>query len=147
MNKTKGKIIGKFYAITYDNQIYEFNINENSLIYCDKISKENGITLLIINPNFKACIEKNNVISCDMIAKENNNQTTNHFIGCYLIENNLLEELIRKKRIIYTTKIGKLYGLNLEYADDKREQNNTLKRIKRINNQTNLKLTHSILIK
>jgi len=134
MNHNKEEVIGKFYAYAYNKQKYEFFVKNNDLIYCNQISKDKGITRFIIKPNFWAFIEDNDYITCDMLARKKDNKIGNQYlIHSYIIPNDLLEYLILRGMISYSTDMAYLYKLNPKYASDKWEKTRAFKKVKRKN--------------
>lgn len=106
---TKAKIIGKFYAFTFDNQVLEFIVKDNHLMYCDTLSKELGITKLIIKPNFEVYFENRQAITLRSFPHEGNK---NNLIGHYMISSELQEYLKENSLIEYTEEMAHFYNLD-----------------------------------
>lgn len=109
MNKVKSKeiIIGKFYMITYDNQVLEFAVKSNNLMYCDAISKEESITKLVVKPNFEVKLESGKILT---YSKESSP------VGHFHIMPNLMEYLTYQQLVEYNLDMADLYGFSPEYA-------------------------------
>lgn len=111
MNKTRKQegIIGKFFMFTYDNQILEFVIKNNHLLYCETISKDQGITKLVINSNLEAHLENGERLLYDKESLS---------VGHYLIDPSLMEYLAYYQLIEYNMEMAHVYGFCPEYASD-----------------------------
>jgi len=116
--------VGFFFAITYDNQVYRFIVNNNGTMYCNDLLENKAITKLIIKPNFE-------IIHEDGIS--NYRELTNQYkdaknlIGSYCMTKELNEYLIEENLISYSTDMAYLYDLNPSYARDANEQSRAFK--------------------
>lgn len=122
------KIIGKFFALTYDNQILEFIVKDNGLIYCDFISKKFGIKKLYLKPNFEFTLENDVILSYDTILRSKEQRKS--LIGSYHIDTDLAQYLILNRFISYSYDMAELYGFNPNYASDKSHKARAFKHVK-----------------
>lgn len=122
------KIIGKFFALTYDNKIIEFVVKDNGLMYCDFLSKNFGIKKLYLKPNFEFTLENNVILSYDTILRSKGQGKS--LIGSYHIDTDLAEYLALNRFISYSYDMAELYGLNPNYASDKNHKTRAFKHVK-----------------
>lgn len=126
------KVIGVFYAITYNNETYEFIVKNNGLIYSKQIENNKPINKLLIKPNFWVYFEDGGYTSCDTLARQNGTKNNNnHLIKRLKITKDLLDYLVLTNLIFYSTDMAYLYGLNSNYAYDKNKKTRAFKKLKR----------------
>ncbi|MBQ8681927.1 MAG: hypothetical protein IJ509_03345 [Bacilli bacterium] len=115
--------LGRFFAISFDGQVYEFIVKNNGMMYCDNIVKDIGIKKLFIEPNFCAVLEDDNgCVTSKSLANANGREI--YLIKEFDIFPDLVEFLASKDAISYSTNIADLYGLNSEYAWDGQKEVN-----------------------
>ena len=126
----KSNYANKFYAIGFNNQIYEFELGEDNLLYCD-IVKNKAIRKLYIKPNFEIFFKDGGYLTCEGLARTRNQKDTSYLIGHFHIKDELLEYLVGENLISYSTEMAYLYGLTPLFARDAKEKTRAFKRVKR----------------
>lgn len=121
-------IKGRFNAVTFDDQVYEFVVDNEGYIYCDAIVKDRAIKRLIMKPNFEAIFVNGGWISCDCLARMNGGRKS--LIKSFNISPQLVRDLALNWNIIYSTDMACLYELDPEYAYDKDYQTRAFKYVK-----------------
>ncbi len=148
------KEVGRFKAVTFDGEIFEFIVCENGI--CCKNLHDGTILFekLTLKPSFtfsKAHYTpshqktkysnssetkegrderwRDNPSSLDSYIRGNYLEKT--LICQYLIDDELLEYLIKNKMIDYSTDMAYLYGLDADYAYDREYQTRAFKWVKK----------------
>ena len=101
----ENNIIGKFYAITFKDDVYEFIVNDNYTITCLTIGLD-SINKIYIKPRFELYCNNYKYINP---AKSG---VRDGLIKNFIIDDNILKFLKNNNMIIYSTDMAYLYGFN-----------------------------------
>ena len=130
------EVIGSFQALTYDNCLYNFVITSNNEIFCQEFGIIGSSSILDLKPNFILRDKTGRTVySLDEYARTRNIQKS--LIKEYIINDDILDYLIKNRMLMYSGDTAILYGLNPKYAFDAyqkkpyhRTKNKPLKRAK-----------------
>lgn len=125
-----------FSAVTYDFGTFNFAVTPNGSIYCKEFGKAiPAASTIELKPNF-ILRNKNgrSFYSLDEYARDN--KIKKSLISNWIINDDVFEYLVKNNKIMYSTQIAILYGLDPQYAFDafyqkrafKHTRNNALKR-------------------
>lgn len=126
-----------FSAVTYDNEVYEFAVTPEGDIFCCDFDIADPTNIIELKPNFILRDKQGKTLySLDEYTRERNIKKS--LIREWIINEDLLEYLIKNRKIIYSTQMAILYGFDPQYAYDahyqkrafKSSRNNPLKRTK-----------------
>lgn len=117
-------IIGQFFAITFDDQVYNFIVTDQLSLYCPQIGEERLIESLAIKPNFEIRLKKGSLRYAVDLAKRHRGDSYYEdgknlpYVAKYIIPEHLVDVLVANEVISYSTDMAYLYGLNPDYAYD-----------------------------
>lgn len=107
--KNNENVMAKFFAFTNENQIYQFEITKDNMIFCEQLG-ESFFSKIHIEPDFKVTTENGKTLSCREINKNNGS------IGAILIANQVLEYCVKNGIISYCKKTAEEFNLEPSYA-------------------------------
>lgn len=106
-----------FKALTFDNNIYNFAVTSDNEIYCQEFGISIPAYLIELKPNFVLRDQgKRTIYSLD--DHINNRNKSKSLIKEFIIDNDLLNYMIKNKMVIYSTDMAFLYGFDPRYAYD-----------------------------
>lgn len=128
-------IIGQFWAITFDNQVYNFIVTDQLSLYCPQIGENRQIKSLAIKPNFEICLNGGSLRHAVDLAKRHRGESYYEngekipYVAKYIIPEQLIGVLVANEVISYSTDMAYLYGLNPDYACDRKFKGRAFKHV------------------
>lgn len=126
-----------FKAVTYDNNTYNFVVTSDGGIYCLEFDITEPASIIELKPNFVLRRKNGETIyNLDDFTRERNIKKS--LIREWIIDDELFDELIEQRKIMYSVQMAILYGLDALNAFDahcqkrafKSSRNNEEKRVK-----------------
>ena len=106
-----------FSAVTYNNETYTFAVTPEGDIYCYEFDIATPTNIIELKPNFILRDEKGKTLySLDDYYREKNIKKS--LISEWKIDDELFEQLIQSKKIMYSTHMALLYGFDPIHAYD-----------------------------
>lgn len=117
-----------FKAITFMGRELEFRVTEDNEIISESFSFNVPIKRLILKPNLEFICEGRIGFDLDGIARST--RSVKDLVQYFIIDEDLLLELVSLDKIRYSTDMAFLYGFNPDFAYDRRENTRAFKHVK-----------------
>lgn len=118
----------RFTAITFMGRELEFRVTEDNEIYSESFSFNVPIKRLIFKPNLYFVFDGGIGFDLDTIARDT--RSVKDLVQYFIIDDDLLLELVVADKIRYSTDMAFLYGFNPIYAYDRCDNKRAFKHVK-----------------
>ena len=117
-----------FKAITFMGRELQFKVTEDNEIISESFSFNVPIKRLILKPNLEFICQGRVGFDLDGIARATG--SVKDLVQYFIIDEDLLLELVLEDKLRYSTDMAFLYGFNPEFAYDRGENTRAFKHVK-----------------